>query len=69
MPKAGVIMISITEETYHSMCEDSGGFCLDCGEEAYGVESDAREYTCDSCGRPRVYGIEELLLMGLLELT
>lgn len=39
------------------------GFCLACGEEAYGVEPDARGYECESCGQPRVYGAEELLIM------
>jgi len=41
------------------------GFCLACGSEAYGVEPDARQYTCESCQAKKVYGLEELLLMGL----
>jgi hypothetical protein len=45
--------------------DDNLGFCLACGAEAYGVEPDARRYTCESCGKPRVYGAEELLLMGV----
>ncbi len=45
--------------------DNSGGFCLACGAEAYGVEPDARRYTCENCGQPKVYGAEELLLMGL----
>lgn len=43
--------------------DDCLGFCIACGEEASGVEPDAREYTCESCGEPKVYGAEELLLM------
>jgi hypothetical protein len=44
--------------------EDDGiGFCLECGEEARLVEPDARRLTCECCGKPRVYGAEELLLM------
>jgi predicted RNA-binding Zn-ribbon protein involved in translation (DUF1610 family) len=45
---------------------DSGedmGFCLACGAEAYGVEPDARKYECDECGKAKVYGAEEILLM------
>ena len=42
---------------------DYMGFCLACGDEAYGVEPDARKYECESCGKPKVYGAEELLLM------
>ena len=39
------------------------GFCLACGDEAYGVEPDARKYECESCGANKVYGAEEILLM------
>ena len=45
---------------------DGRGFCLACGKDAHGVEPDARRYTCESCKAPKVYGLEELLLMGLL---
>lgn len=41
---------------------DCVGVCLSCGEEAHGVEPDARRYVCEACGVPRVYGAEELLL-------
>jgi hypothetical protein len=44
------------------------GACLACGEATSGVEPDARRYTCESCGEPAVYGLEEVLLMGQLEL-
>jgi hypothetical protein len=60
-------MIKITEELYHQLNEDSGGFCLACKQEAYGIEPDAREYKCDSCGEHKVYGAEELLMMGEIE--
>lgn len=43
--------------------EDYEGICLACGEDAEGVEPDAREYTCESCGADRVYGAEELVFM------
>ena len=45
--------------------EDSTGFCLACGESQSGVEPDARKYVCESCGAAKVYGAEELVLMGL----
>jgi hypothetical protein len=48
--------------------EACNGACLACGEIQYGgVEPDAREYICESCGQPKVYGLEELLLMGSIE--
>ena len=40
------------------------GFCVTCGAMASDVEPDAREYYCNKCGRPTVYGAEELLLCG-----
>ena len=42
------------------------GFCVFCGEEAYGVEPDARKYECECCERRGVYGCEELILMGYI---
>jgi hypothetical protein len=41
---------------------DNPGFCIACGVEAEGVEPDARQYECESCGCFCVYGAEELML-------
>lgn len=42
------------------------GFCLACGELSENhVEPDARKYRCDHCEAHKVYGIPELLIMGL----
>ncbi len=38
------------------------GYCLICGCEAGGVEPDARNYTCESCGAEQVFGAQELLM-------
>jgi len=40
------------------------GYCTGCGALCEGCEPDAREYVCDACQQPLVYGAEELLLMG-----
>lgn len=61
--------IKMTKDEYTESREDDGGRCLACGAEAYGVEPDAREYQCDACGENQVYGIEELLIMGAVELV
>ena len=45
--------------------EEYIGFCLACGDEAYGVEPDARRYECESCGKNKVYGAQEILLMRI----
>lgn len=58
---------SITAERIQSalLCQglDSPGFCVFCGAEAQDVEPDAREYECEACEEPGVYGAEELLIM------
>ena len=58
----------VMEAAQESMFGDENvGFCLACGEEAYGVEPDAREYECEYCGAHKVYGAEECLIMGLAD--
>jgi len=44
------------------------GFCLACGERADGCEPDASNYRCEYCGKHEVYGFEELLVMGKVEI-
>jgi hypothetical protein len=58
----------MSESAYASMLEEFGGFCISCREEVSGVEPDARNYGCENCGKPRVFGVEELLVMGLITL-
>lgn len=55
--------ISIEEVMAAAESGEDMGFCLACGAEAYGVEPDARKYECEECGKEKVYGAEELLLM------
>ena len=40
--------------------DDLTGFCLACGAELQGYESDADRATCEACGKPMVYGAEQL---------
>ena len=40
------------------------GFCIACGAEHDGCEPDARNYECEVCGEHKVYGAEEILMMG-----
>lgn len=62
-------IIECDEALFAQMCDDYGGWCLECGDEAYGVEPDAQRYRCESCGAWQVYGAEELLVMGRIEFT
>jgi hypothetical protein len=44
--------------------DDSAGFCTTCHDRRDGwTEPDAREYPCDVCRTPTVYGAQEILLM------
>lgn len=48
--------------------ENYGG-CTQCGVIThYGCEPDAREYECPECGKRSVYGLEELMMMGMLDI-
>jgi hypothetical protein len=45
------------------------GGCVRCGSIQDGCEPDAQGYECDSCGEPSVYGLEELVMMDMLDLV
>ena len=44
--------------------DEQMGFCLACGAEQDGCEPDARNYEFEECGAKKVFGAEEILLMG-----
>lgn len=54
-------------EMIEEAMEDYIGFCTACGAAKDCCEPDAREYECDDCGQFKVYGAEELLIMGLVD--
>lgn len=58
----------MTQEAFGSARSDDEGRCLACEAEAFGVEPDARKYKCEECGENKVYGMEELLIMGKIEI-
>lgn len=41
---------------------DNPGFCLACGLEVDGVEPDAENYECESCGEHQVWGADQILV-------
>lgn len=67
MAKTRTIVIS--ENEFSELNEDCGGICIACESRQYGgCEPDARNYPCEECGESKVFGVEELLIMGLIEL-
>ena len=63
------MIFELTAEDYQDMDDCGEGRCLSCGEQAYRVEPDARNYICDECGADEVFGASELLLMGNIEIV
>ncbi len=61
--------MEMTENEYRESSNEYMGLCRACGAERYECEPDARNYMCEECGENEVFGIEELLLMGVLEIT
>jgi len=61
-------IIKMSEEEFRNNVEDNMGICLACGETRDCCEPDARGYECESCGSHKVYGTEELLLMGRIQI-
>jgi hypothetical protein len=57
---------SMTESKYSNDSENGIGYCLACGKSQDCCEPDARKYKCHSCGEEKVYGLEEMMLMGLI---
>lgn len=57
-PSVNALMRKVEADEYE-------GFCLACGHWQDGCEPDMRRGDCHDCGKPKVYGAAELLLMGL----
>lgn len=59
----------MTEEEYHMHDDSHDGGCLACGEiQDGGCEPDARNYKCEACGERQVFGMQELMIVGHIEL-
>jgi hypothetical protein len=58
----------VLDKNFKKLVEEDGnvGFCLACGHDQLGCEPDARKYQCENCDAPKVYGLEELVMMGLV---
>lgn len=62
--------LKLTELEFTLHNDDNDGYCLYCNEFTYGgVEPDARNYLCEGCGEKKVFGIEELMIRGMVEVV
>lgn len=65
MPRPTVTKAEVEECMYGTA---TTGICISCGETQEGCEPDARNYECESCGERKVFGLEEALMQGLVDL-
>ena len=59
--------IRFSLEDIETAMEDYDGYCLACGASKSNVEPDAENYHCDECDADKVYGAEQILIMGLVD--
>ena len=53
------------QDVFSDFSDQLLGYCVNCGEEhSDSLEPDARNVTCDYCNQDKVFGMEELLMMG-----
>ena len=60
--------IKLSSLQYNQHRENYEGICLRCHMPVDNCEPDAENYYCDECGTNSVQGIENLLIMGLIEI-
>jgi len=61
--------VTVAEGAMYAYVEGNCGVCVECGEwTSGGVEPDAEKDKCTVCSKMAVYGAEQALLMGLIEL-
>lgn len=60
--------VKMSVEQYRKYCFDYMGICTSCGEMAPECEPDAERYECPECGEDTVYGVEQALLLGKIEI-
>ena len=59
----------LTQRQYLNAEEKYIGFCINCGRTRNKCEPDARLYHCPGCKQEKVYGIPELLVMGIAKIV
>lgn len=59
--------VEVSLEEYEQLRDEYIGICLSCGEERDCCEPDAANYECENCGKNRVFGMENLLIMGYVK--
>lgn len=63
--------MKLSIEEYATYTDENAGYCKTCDAITVesGVEPDADGYACAKCGERTVYGVEQAVLMGLIEVA
>jgi hypothetical protein len=62
--------VIMSEDEYSEHTDEYNGLCLACGAIREGsTEPDAENYPCEDCGQNKVVGMENALVMGLIEFS
>ena len=67
--KRGYHRFQMTDLEYGELSDSLAGVCIYCATLAEMADPDSRYCRCADCGRPGVFGIEELLIQGFLTFT
>jgi Zn finger protein HypA/HybF involved in hydrogenase expression len=63
-------MSNPTLKEIQEAADENQGWCTNCEEWTHdNCEPDARKYECPECEHNTVYGAEELIVMGLVDLS
>jgi len=55
-------------EEIEEAIEDNRGYCTNCEDFTnFNVEPDAENYECEECGENTVIGVEQAILLGILQ--
>ncbi len=58
-----------SEVEQHIQDDDHAGWCTNCGDWTHdSCEPDARHYECPECEKRTVFGAEELVMMGFIDI-
>lgn len=60
--------IVMSEAEYEQQADEYIGMCIYCHEANEQIEPDAEAYECEYCERPGVYGLENLMIMGMIRI-
>jgi hypothetical protein len=63
-----IVAFSMTETDYKQLADDYQGLCMVCGSTKDSCEPDAEHYECGCCEEKAVFGIEQLVIMGKIQI-